>query len=62
MERQLPRVRAIGAPKRASGVAMRRSQHVAMPKPPPTAKPWICAITGLRTFSRRAMRRSPSRS
>ena len=55
-------MRAIGAPKRASGVAMRRSHAVAMRKPPPTAKPSIWAMTGLRTDSSRAMRLSPSRS
>ena len=40
----------MGAPNFASGVAMRRSQHAVMLKPPPTAKPWICAITGLATL------------
>ena len=52
----------MGAPNFASGVAMRRSQHAVMLKPPPTAKPWICAITGLATRSSRADRAAPSRS
>ena len=34
---QLPRVRAIGTPKRARGVATSRSQTAAMASPPPTA-------------------------
>ena len=62
MERQLPRVRAMGAPNLASGVAMRMSQQAVMPKPPPTAKPWTCAITGFFTRSSRAERAAPSRS
>jgi hypothetical protein len=62
MDRQLPRVRAMGAPNLASGVAMRRSQQAVMLKPPPTAKPWIWAITGFLTRSRRADRAAPSRS
>ena len=46
-DRQLPRVRAMGAPKRASGVAIRRSHAAAMRRPAPTAKPWMAAIDGL---------------
>ena len=37
MDRQLPSVRAMGAPKRASGVAIRMSQAAAILNPPPTA-------------------------
>ena len=61
-DRQLPRVRAMGAPKRASGVAIRRSHAAAMRRPAPTAKPWMAAMTGFRTAASRPMRRSPSRS
>ena len=52
----------MGAPKRDSGVAILTSQTAAMAKPPPTAKPSICAMTGLPTRSSRPVRRSPSRS
>ncbi len=43
-------------PNCASGVAMRMSQQAAMSKPPPTAKPWIWAITGFFTRSSRSER------
>ena len=48
---QLPKVRAIGTPNADSGVATRTSHAAAMAQPPPTAKPWICAIVGFATRS-----------
>ena len=53
IDRQLPSVRAIGMPKRADGVAIRRSQTDAMPSPPPTQKPRIAATVGTSTSSSR---------
>jgi hypothetical protein len=46
IDRQLPSVRAIGKPKRASRVAMRRSQQAAMAAPPPVQAPAIAAMVG----------------
>jgi len=45
-------------PKRASGVAMRMSAPALMARPPPTATPSICAITGFFTRATRPERRS----
>ena len=47
LDRQLPSVRAIGTPKRASGVAMRRSAAAASASPPPTTHPSQIATTGI---------------
>ena len=47
-DRQLPRVRAIGTPKRAPACATRMSQALAMARPPPTAQPSITATVGTR--------------
>ncbi len=39
--------RAAGMPNSLPSPAMRMSQDMAMPKPPPMQKPWILAMTGL---------------
>ena len=51
IDRQLPSVRAIGKPIRVVLVPMRRSQHAAMPAPPPVQAPVIAAMVGTRHFS-----------
>lgn len=54
-DRQFPRVRAIGTPKRADSVATRRSHAAAIASPPPTQAPRTAATVGTSTFSRRSM-------
>ncbi len=61
-DRQLPSVRAIGKPKRASRVAMRRSQAAAIAAPPPVQAPAIAAMVGTRIRSRVPSTRSMKRS
>src|SRR5665213_2188000 len=56
--RQWPSVRAMGTPKRAAGVATRRSQAVAMARPPPTHQPSITASVGTGSVSTAAKKAS----
>jgi hypothetical protein len=58
----LPSVRAIGTPKRAPGVASRKSQAVAIASPPPTAQPSTTATVGIGSASIRPMPASMRRS
>ncbi|CEG09077.1 hypothetical protein BN961_02498 [Afipia felis] len=51
-DRQLPSVRAMGTPKRAPGVAMRKSHALASAMPPPTAQPSTTAMVGMGNASR----------
>ena len=45
--KQLPNVLAIGTPNLAPGLEIRKSQQLAIAKPPPTAIPSITAILGM---------------
>ena len=51
IDKQLPSVRAIGNPNLAFAAATRRSQHAAMPAPPPVQAPAIAAMVGTRHVS-----------
>ena len=62
IDRQLPTVRAIGTPKRASGVAIRKSQAVAIASPPPTAWPSTNAIVGIGSVASASIAASMRRS
>ena len=46
-DKVLPKVRAMGTPNLAFGVAIRKSHKPAIAKPPPTASPSITAIVGM---------------
>ena len=51
-----------GWPSRAVSAAMRRWQHIASSSPPPRAKPFTIAITGLGRRSKRRIMRCPRRA
>ena len=62
MDNALPSVRAMGTPKRASGVHTRRSHASAIAHPAPAATPSTWAMVGTATRSSRARHASRRRS